>query len=135
MLLSKKRAGFTLVELMLIVAIISLLAGIAIPNYLRTRKRSQAGRIMDDLRALDHAMELYSVEYRKSGIEALGAADVVFLRQYVKADTVLYHSLPNDLFGNPFVVSDLRTPPRVNTDTFNALSDVAPADFWAPYGP
>jgi prepilin-type N-terminal cleavage/methylation domain-containing protein len=42
--LNSKRAGFTLVEIMIVVAIIALLAAIAVPGFLRARKRSQARR-------------------------------------------------------------------------------------------
>jgi prepilin-type N-terminal cleavage/methylation domain-containing protein len=44
------RLAFTLVEIMVVVAIISLLASIAVPNFLRARKRSQATRMLEDLR-------------------------------------------------------------------------------------
>ena len=47
------RRGFTLVEIMIVVAIIALLASIAVPNFMRARKRSQATRILEDLRVLD----------------------------------------------------------------------------------
>ena len=40
--LNTKHAGFTLVEIRIVVAIIALLAAIAVPNFLRSRKRSQA---------------------------------------------------------------------------------------------
>ena len=39
---NKRRGGFTLVEIMIVVAIIALLAAIAVPGFLRARKRSQA---------------------------------------------------------------------------------------------
>ena len=55
--LTKNRGGFTLVEIMIVVAIIALLAAIAVPNFLRARKRSQAARIMDDLRMIDNAID------------------------------------------------------------------------------
>ncbi len=42
--LNKRRGGFTLVEIMIVVAIIALLAAIAVPGFLRARKRSQASR-------------------------------------------------------------------------------------------
>lgn len=130
-----RKAGFTLIEIMLVVAIISLLASLAIPNYLRARKRAQATRMLDDLRAVDHAMELYAAEFRRSGNEIMGPDDVAFLKRYLKDRIQLYQSLPNDLFGNPIAVTDLKTSPRVSVTTFNELSDVAPAIFWAPYEP
>jgi type II secretory pathway pseudopilin PulG len=120
---------------MLVVAILALLATLAIPNYLRARKRSQAARIIDDLRAVDHAMELYAVEFRRSGNEAMASTDVEFLKRYLKDRILLYQSLPFDYFGNLIEVTDLKTPPRVSLATFNALSDVAPRDYWSPYFP
>ena len=60
--LHKNRGGFTLVEIMIVVAIIALLAAIAVPNFLRARKRSQATRILEDLRLLDSAGDQYAIE-------------------------------------------------------------------------
>ncbi|MEO6786925.1 MAG: prepilin-type N-terminal cleavage/methylation domain-containing protein, partial [Chthoniobacteraceae bacterium] len=55
--LNTKHAGFTLVEIMIVVAIIALLASIAVPNFLRSRKRSQATAILEDLRIIDSAVD------------------------------------------------------------------------------
>ena len=63
---SSKHSGFTLVEIMIVVAIIALLASIAVPNFLRARKRSQATRILEDLRVLDNATDQYAIENNKS---------------------------------------------------------------------
>lgn len=128
-------AGFTLTEIMLVVAILALLATIAIPNQLRARKRAQASRVLDDLRVIDNALDLYTLEYRKSGDETLTLTGLVGMQQYVKRDTPLYSSLPLDLLGNPFVVSNLKTPPKLNSALYEALSDVAPLEFWSPFYP
>ena len=61
-----KYAGFTLVEIMIVVALIALLATISIPNYVRARKRSQAALILQDLRALDTAVDQYAIESNKA---------------------------------------------------------------------
>ena len=63
--LNKRRGGFTLVEIMIVVAIIALLAAIAVPGFLRARKRSQASRIMNDLRMIDSAVDQYAIENNK----------------------------------------------------------------------
>ena len=66
--LTNKRGGFTLVEIMIVVAIIALLAAIAVPGFLRARKRSQASKIINDLRMIDSAIDQYAIETtKKSG--------------------------------------------------------------------
>jgi len=55
--LHTRRGGFTLVEIMIVVAIIALLAAIAVPNFLRARKRSQATQVLEDLRLIDSAID------------------------------------------------------------------------------
>ena len=121
--------GFTLVEIMIVVAIIALLAAIAVPNFLRARKRSQATRILEDLRLLDSASDQYAIETNKlSGMHPV-LGDI---KNYLKTGTTLYNSM-TDIFGDsygPFTVDSI---PGVPTSAFNALSDVAPASFWSPY--
>jgi prepilin-type N-terminal cleavage/methylation domain-containing protein len=51
------RTAFTLVEIMIAVAVIVLLVAIAIPGFLRARKRSQVAEIHNDLRLIDPAVE------------------------------------------------------------------------------
>src|SRR5450755_3016392 len=99
-------AGFTLVEIMIVVAIIALLASIAVPNFLRARKRSQATRIMEDLRQLDGAVDEYAIENNKLSGANPSLND---LKAYLKAGTVLYNT-GSDLFGNaygPFTVDTI----------------------------
>ncbi|MGB8352331.1 MAG: prepilin-type N-terminal cleavage/methylation domain-containing protein [Chthoniobacteraceae bacterium] len=127
--ITKNRGGFTLVEIMIVVAIIALLAAIAVPNFLRARKRSQATRILEDLRLLDSASDQYAIETNKiTGMSpALGD-----LKNYLKTGTTLYNT-GSDIFGDtygPFTVDSISGVP---TSAFNALSDVAPAAFWSPY--
>ena len=54
--INKVRA-FTLVEIMIVVAIIALLASLAVPSFLRARKRSQATSALEDLRLIDAAID------------------------------------------------------------------------------
>jgi len=114
---------------MIVVAIIALLAAIAVPNFLRARKRSQATRVLEDLRLLDSATDQYAIETNKQGGMTPVFGD---LKNYLKTGTVLYIS-GNDIFGDsygPFTVDSI---PQVPVSAFSALSDVAPAAFWSPY--
>src|SRR3979411_3041829 len=85
--LTTKRGGFTLVEIMIVVAIIALLAAIAVPGFLRARKRSQASKIINDLRLIDSAMDQYAIETTKKSGDAIAISDWT---NYLKKDTVLY---------------------------------------------
>jgi prepilin-type N-terminal cleavage/methylation domain-containing protein len=131
----RSAAGFTLVEIMLVVATIALLASIAMPSIFRSRKRAQATYILEDLRMIDSAMQLYAMENRCSGSEVLGPADADKLKKYIKTDSRLHSTLPNDLLGNEFTFGALDQHPRVNPATFDNFNDVAPADFWSPFNP
>ena len=128
--LNTKHAGFTLVEIMIVVAIIALLAAIAVPNFLRSRKRSQATQVLEDLRVLDGAVDQYAIENSKGSSVTPAWADV---QKYIKKDTRLYTSTGNDILGNPITINAIDTAVQVSPLTFGALSDVAPADFWSPY--
>src|SRR5881394_2923077 len=111
--LNKNRGGFTLVEIMIVVALIALLAAIAVPNFLRARKRAQATRILDDLRLIDGALDLYATENSKSDGDIATWAD---LQPYLKKNMMLYNSNGLDLLGNAFNSGtySVDTPPKLN---------------------
>jgi len=128
--LNTKRGGFTLVEIMIVVAIIALLAAIAVPNFLRSRKRSQATQVLEDLRQMDAAIDQYAMETNKSAGSNVDFADV---QKYIKTGTRLYNNNGNDILGNPFTITSVDAPPKISDTSYTALSDVAPADFWSPF--
>jgi prepilin-type N-terminal cleavage/methylation domain-containing protein len=126
---SPGRQGFTLVEIMIVVAIIALLASIAVPGFLRARKRSQASRIINDLRLIDNAIDMYAIETNKSTGNPVNVADWT---KYLKTGTNLYVT-GKDILGNLYGPQSVDSIPKVTTAAYNALSDVAADPFWSPY--
>ena len=129
--LQTKHAGFTLVEIMIVVAIIALLAAIAVPGFLRARKRSQASRILNDLRLIDGAVDQYAIETGRSTGFVLATADYT---QYLKKNAILYNTA-RDILGNDYGPQTVDTLPAVPSASYASLSDVAGIGFWSPYGP
>jgi len=133
--LTSRRSGFTLVEIMIVVAIIALLAAIAVPNFLRARKRSQATRILEDLRIIDSAQDQYAIENNKSTGDTIVWTDI---QNYLKNGSVLYNSAGTDMLGNQYnngIGFSVDSIPKCSSTTYSKLSDVAPLAFWSPYYP
>jgi prepilin-type N-terminal cleavage/methylation domain-containing protein len=128
--LNKNRGGFTLVEIMIVVAIIALLAAIAVPGFLRARKRAQASRVLNDLRLIDSAVDQYAIENNK----ATGATvPVNAWTSYMKQGSLLYNT-GQDMFSQPYGAQTIDSLPKVPLSTWNTLSDVAGTAFFSPYG-
>jgi prepilin-type N-terminal cleavage/methylation domain-containing protein len=131
MMLLKRRpkAAFTLVEIMIVVAIIAVLAAIAVPGFLRARKRSQASRVLNDLRLIDNACDMYAIETNKKTNDPISVADWT---NYLKKGTNLYVT-GRDILGNTYGPQTVDDIPSVPTATKTALSDVTDFTFWSPY--
>ncbi len=84
----KKRSakkGFTLVEIMIVVAIIGLLAVIAIPNFAKARTTAQQNACINNLRIIDGAKEQWALETNQAPTAACADADVT---PYIKGGTM-----------------------------------------------
>lgn len=135
--LNKNRGGFTLVEIMIVVAIIALLASIAVPSFLRARKRSQATRIKDEARLVDAAVDQYAIEFNLKPGDDIDAAS---LEGYFKTGTRLQQAANageiTDIFDNPYgdgTSFTVDSTVKVDSTTIADLSDVLDVSFFDPF--
>ena len=114
---NRERKGFTLVEIMIVVAIIGLLATLALPSFMKSRKQSQGRRIMNDVRQMDSAVDQWAMEMCKKDGDII---DTVAAASYLKAGWK-----SNDVLGHAFVISTVGTSQvDVATTTKTALAGV-----------
>src|SRR5947208_9948764 len=81
---ASNKSGFTLVEIMIVVAIIGLLAAIAIPNFVKARTTSQANACINNLRQYDGAVQQYALENRQP---SSATYTLLLLKPYIKLDS------------------------------------------------
>ncbi len=71
-----RRSGFTLVEIMIVVAIIGMLASIAVPNYLQARMKAQQGTCISNLHQIEGAVQRWALEMKKDEGQAVTYSDI-----------------------------------------------------------
>ncbi|RJP28518.1 MAG: prepilin-type N-terminal cleavage/methylation domain-containing protein [Candidatus Omnitrophota bacterium] len=106
-----KKNAFTLIELLIVVAIIGILAAIAVPNFLNAQTRAKVARVVSDLKAITQAMEMYYIDHNSyinesesyislNGIKTPAPdAGLYFLLTPVSYMT----SIPTDPFENKYI--------------------------------
>src|SRR5690349_8672228 len=128
-------AGFALVEIMIVVAILALLASSALPNFLRAKKRAQAVMVLEEVQLIEKAKQLYASENSLPGSAALPWSGV---QKHIKVGSRLANTnltLPTDLMNNSINLGVVEVPPKISDTTRDEFASVLldPGQFWGSY--
>jgi len=107
-----RKSGFTLVEIMIVVAIIGLLAAIAIPNFVRARTTAQQNACINNLRQIDGAKQQWALEFKAAPTATPGLTDIQpYLGRGTNGTAPLCPSDSSKTFATSYTMGDLQTAP------------------------
>ncbi len=117
------RNAFTLIELLIVVAIIAILAAIAVPNFLEAQVRSKVSRAKADLRTMRTAMELYYVDHNRYVPDFINGNPFDEVVAWVQLTTPVAYI--TSIFWQPFELRDGRH--------HNPYGSQEPYVYWGPH--
>jgi prepilin-type N-terminal cleavage/methylation domain-containing protein len=103
---TSNKQGFTLVEIMIVVAIIGLLAAIAIPNFVRARTQSQKNACINNLRQIDSAIQTWALETKTASTATVSFGNI---SGYLKSAVVC--PAGGASFSDSYTISTVSTKP------------------------
>src|SRR5277367_4978956 len=110
-----KKLGFTLVEIMIVVAIIGLLAAIAIPNFVKARTTSQQNACINNLRLVDAAKQQWALEQRKQTTDVPAGTDLQpYLGRGANGELPKCPVDPQNSFATSYTPNSVGTSPQCN---------------------